>query len=60
MPQAPADTNWYPNTSSTNHLTNEIQNMNLHAKTYNGVDKIQVGDGGSLTIAHIDSSAIKS
>ncbi|KAA8525548.1 hypothetical protein F0562_007399 [Nyssa sinensis] len=32
--QAPADTNWYPDTGSTNHLTNDLQNLNLHAETY--------------------------
>ncbi|KAA8525161.1 hypothetical protein F0562_006975 [Nyssa sinensis] len=58
--QAPADTNWYPNTGSTNHLTNDLQNLNLHAETYAGSDQIQVGDGAGLAIAHIGSSEIKS
>ncbi|KAA8536399.1 hypothetical protein F0562_028877 [Nyssa sinensis] len=46
--QAPADTNWYPDTGSTNHLTNDLQNLNLHAETYAGSDQIQVGDGAEV------------
>ncbi|KAF5462645.1 hypothetical protein F2P56_018633 [Juglans regia] len=58
--KAPTDTNWHPDTGSTNHLTSDIQNLNLHADTYNGLDQIQVGDGAGLAIAHIGSSEIKS
>lgn len=60
VPQASADMSWYPDIGSTNHLTNDIQNLNLHAETYNGVDQIQVGDEAGLVIAHIGSSEIKS
>ncbi|KAG7990343.1 hypothetical protein I3843_02G021800 [Carya illinoinensis] len=43
--QPTQDLSWYPDTGSTNHLTHDLQNLNIHAKPYNGSDQIQVGDG---------------
>lgn len=54
--QAPNDLSWYTNTGSTNHLTNDFQNLNLSMEPFQGIDTIQVGDGTSLPIRHIGSS----
>ncbi|KAA8534456.1 hypothetical protein F0562_031973 [Nyssa sinensis] len=43
--QSASDANWYPDTGSTNHLTNEFQHLNIHSEPYTGGDQIQVGDG---------------
>ena len=57
-PQNAADMNWYPDTGSTNHLTNDLQNLNLHVEPYNGHDNILVDDGTGLRIFNIGSSTI--
>lgn len=57
---AQTDNNWYPDTGSTNHLTNDLQNLNLHAEPYTGLDQIQVGNGAGLAITHTGSSKINS
>jgi hypothetical protein len=44
--------NWYPDTSSTNHLTNELSNLTLHANEYLGFGQIHVGNGQGLQIIH--------
>jgi hypothetical protein len=40
---SPPDFNWYPDTGSTNHLTNDLSNLNLKADEYHGTDQIRVG-----------------
>ena len=57
-PSSTLDTNWYPDTGSTNHLTNDLQNLNLHSEPYHGGDQIHVGDGAGLPIKHIGSATI--
>ena len=57
-PQNAADMNWYPDTGSTNQLTNDLQNLNLHVEPYNGHDNILVDDGTGLRIFNIGSSTI--
>jgi hypothetical protein len=54
----PHDTNWYPDTGSTNHLTNNFNNLSLQSDTYLGNDQIHVGDGASLPIKHIGSTTL--
>ena len=46
------DLNWYPNTGSTNHLTNDLSNLKMRAKEYHGTDQIKVGNGQGLDILH--------
>jgi histone deacetylase 1/2 len=54
----PHDTNWYPDTGSTNHLTNNFNNLSLQSDTYLGNDQIHVGDGAGLPIKHIGSTTL--
>ncbi|KAF5482583.1 hypothetical protein F2P56_003141, partial [Juglans regia] len=60
MATAPAtnDTAWYVDSGATHHLTNDFQNLNLHAKPYHGPDQIHVGDGTGLNVDHIGSSKL--
>ncbi|KAA8533788.1 hypothetical protein F0562_031305 [Nyssa sinensis] len=53
--QSPPDANWYPDTGSTHHLTNDFQNLNIHSEPYTGSDQIHVGDGAGLSIHNIGS-----
>jgi hypothetical protein len=46
------DLNWYPDTGSTNHLTNNLSNLNMRAEEYHGTDQIKVGNGQGLDILH--------
>jgi len=45
---------WYPNTSTNVHLTNDLSNLNLQADNYTGPDQIRVGNGQGLKILHSD------
>jgi hypothetical protein len=38
------DTNWYPNTSATHHITRELNNSFVH-DTYHGRDKVNTMSG---------------
>jgi len=49
---SPPDFNWYPDTGSTNHLTNDLSNLNLKADEYHGTDQIRVGNGQGLQILY--------
>jgi len=55
-PPSQFDANWYPYLGSTNHLTPELNNLNLHAEEYQGPNQIRIGDGTGLDIKHIGSS----
>jgi hypothetical protein len=44
--------NWYPDTGSTNHLTNDLSNLNLQSEEYTGTEQIRVGNGQGLDILH--------
>jgi len=46
------DSSWYPDTGANVHLTNDLSNLNLHAKDYIGMDKICVRNGQGLEILH--------
>ena len=49
-PSPQHDPNWYPDTGSTNHLTNNFSNLIVQSEPYLGNDQIHVGDGASLLI----------
>ena len=57
-PPSQFDANWYPYSGSTNHLTPDLNNLNLHAEEYQGPDQIRIGDGTGLDIKHIGSSKL--
>jgi hypothetical protein len=52
------DMNWYPDTSSTNHLTNDLSNLNLQVEEYTGIEQIRVGNGQGLDILHTSSASL--
>jgi histone deacetylase 1/2 len=52
------DTNWYPNTGSTNHFINDLNNLSVHSEPYLGNDKIHVGDEAGLSIKNIGSATL--
>jgi hypothetical protein len=52
IPPGPSDLNWYPDTGSTNHLTNDLSNLTIRADAYHGPDQIRVGNGQGLEIRH--------
>lgn len=51
-----SDRSWYPDSVATNHLTSDLQNLNLLAEPYSGPEQIRVGDDTPLPITHIDDS----
>lgn len=57
-PSSPTDANWYPDTSSTNHFTNDFHNLTVHSEPYNGTNQIYVGDGAGLLVKNIGSATI--
>ncbi|KAA0062985.1 Retrovirus-related Pol polyprotein from transposon TNT 1-94 [Cucumis melo var. makuwa] len=40
---------WYPDTSATNHITNDLTNLN-YSTNYSGVEQVHVRDGTGLKI----------
>jgi hypothetical protein len=44
------DSQWYHDTGSNVHLTNEVSNLNMHAEDYTCTDQIRVGNGQGLHI----------
>ncbi|KAE8651778.1 hypothetical protein Csa_006130, partial [Cucumis sativus] len=40
---------WYPDTGATNHITNDLANLN-YSTNYNEVEQVHVGNGTSLKI----------
>ena len=58
--QSTSDPNWYPDTGSTNHLTNDLSNLNLRVDEYKGMDQIKVGNGQGLDILHTGLAQIPS
>jgi hypothetical protein len=59
-PHSQPDFNWYPDTGSTHHLTNDLSNLNLRANEYKGTDQIEVGNGQGLNILHTELAQILS
>jgi hypothetical protein len=49
---------WYPDTGATNHMTADLQNLNLSAEDYTSQDQVRVGNGQGLYIHHIGSSIL--
>ena len=51
------DDNWFPNSGATNHVTNELSNLNFGFE-YNGRNKIHMGNSVGLMIAHSGFSSL--
>ncbi|KAK6120608.1 hypothetical protein DH2020_045641 [Rehmannia glutinosa] len=54
---ASQDLNWYPDSGATNHVTYDMGNHNI-ASDYQGNEKVQVGNGQGLNIAHFGNSIV--
>lgn len=54
-----SDTNWYPDSGATNHVTNDLANLNPSAE-YHGANKVHMGNGAGLQISHIGCSNVSS
>ncbi|CAA0833005.1 Unknown protein, partial [Striga hermonthica] len=52
-----SDTYWYPDSGATNHLTFDMNNLNI-AADYQGNEKVQMGNGKGLNISHYGNSYI--
>jgi len=59
-PHQSADYQWYPNTGSTSHMTNDLTNLNIKADEYTGNEHIRVGNGQGLRILHIGLASLSS
>ena len=52
-------TSWYPDSGATNHVSNDLSNLNSFSE-YNGGQCIQLGNGKGIQISHIGQSSYKS
>lgn len=52
-------TSWYPDSGATNHVSNDLSNLNSFSE-YNGGQCIQLGNGKGIHISHIGQSSYKS
>jgi hypothetical protein len=57
-PHLPTEDNWYLDTGATNHLTNNLQNLNISFEEYSGQDQICIGNGTGLSISHSGSATL--
>lgn len=48
-------TSWYPDSGATNHISNDLSNLNSSSE-YNGGNSLQMGNGCSIKISHIGQS----
>lgn len=46
------DENWYPDSRATNHVTNNLNNLNLGSREYKGKQLIHMDNGESVEITH--------
>lgn len=51
------DMNWYTNTGTTYHITNDLDHLSMHEQ-YTGHDQVQTAGGTGLSIHHICHSHI--
>lgn len=50
---------WFPDSGATNHVTNDLLNLNLSSE-YSGGKKLALGDGFEMNIAHIGETILQS
>jgi hypothetical protein len=51
------DSNWYYDTSATEHLTGQLNKLSTH-EHYQGEDRVRTADGTGMLISHIYSSIL--
>jgi len=54
-----SNSNWFVDSSATNHITSSLNNLSLHVP-YTGGDKVVVGNGKQLSITHVGTSYLQS
>lgn len=52
-----SDHTWYPDSGATNHVSNDLSNLNL-ASEYQGSNRLQMGNGFGVDIAHIGTTSL--
>jgi hypothetical protein len=50
-------TNWYTDTGATDHITGELEKLDVRNK-YNGTDQVHIANGSGMNISHIGHSII--
>lgn len=50
------DTNWYPDSGATNHITHDMNNLDISHEAPNG-QQIQAANGSGMSITHTGSSS---
>lgn len=56
-PSVVSDLAWYPDSGVTTQLTNDIAKL-TECRVYNGLGKLVVGNGHSITISHIGKTIL--
>ena len=51
-PKVVNDTNWYPDSRASNHVTSDATNLMTKAEYY-GLDQVHIGNGMGLSIKHV-------
>jgi hypothetical protein len=51
------DTNWYADTGATDHITSELEKLQVRDK-YNGGDQIHTASGTGMDISHIGHTTV--
>lgn len=46
------DEDWYPDSGATNHITNNLSNLNLENMEYKDINSIHMSNGKSIAITH--------
>ncbi|OMO62605.1 Integrase, catalytic core [Corchorus capsularis] len=52
------DDAWYPDTGATSHMTSDLGKLSI-ATSYDGPEKVMVGNGASIDISHSGSIVLK-
>ena len=50
-------TSWYPDSGATNHISNDLSNLNISSE-YHGGKQLILGNGSSVDIDHVGESSI--
>ena len=51
-PETVNDSNWYPDSSATNHCTPNFNNL-MSSDAYHGQEQLHMGDGSGVTIQNV-------
>ena len=54
------DYQWYHDTGCNHHVTNELENLNVHVDAYDGPNQIKVGNGQGLRILRTGTATLPS